>query len=151
MHSTDSTTIPALIPVDSRQARGVLRALLLVAGWVALVLGAIGVLLPVMPTAPFLLLALACFSRSSRTMVERMYRLPMVGRYLRDWQQEGISPSMKWSALAALWVTTFATLILVAKTVLMKTIVLVSAILVSVHFLLMPVRSARRASRERSR
>ncbi|MBW3567870.1 MAG: YbaN family protein [Proteobacteria bacterium] len=146
MHSTNSTTVPALIPAATRQARGVFRVLLLVAGWIALVLGAIGVILPLMPTAPFLLLALACFSRSSRAMEEWMYRLPLVGRYLRDWQEEGISPSMKWSALAALWITTFTTLILVAKTVVMKTIVLATAILVTLHFLLMPVRRSRRTS-----
>lgn len=131
------------VPCAAPQARGMLRGLLLIAGWVSLLLGVIGIILPLLPTAPFLLLAVACFSRSSESMVRRMYALPMVGRYLRDWQEEGISPGMKWSALAALWVTTLAGVVFIAKTVLVKTAMLVMAILVSIHFLLMPVRRRR--------
>lgn len=130
-------------PLVSREApgaRGLLRGLLLIAGWISLLLGVIGIILPLLPTAPFLLLAIACFSRSSESMVRRIYALPMVGRYLRDWQEEGISPGMKWSALAALWITTLAGVVLVAKTVLVKSAMLVMAVLVSIHFLLMPVR-----------
>lgn len=138
-----------LVPREVPRAHGLLRGLLLIAGWISLLLGVIGIILPLLPTAPFLLLAIACFSRSSESMVRRMYALPMVGRYLRDWQEEGISPGMKWSALAALWITTLAGVMLVAKTVLVKTAMLVMAVLVSIHFLLMPVRRRRsRASTE---
>lgn len=120
--------------------RGLARLLLLVAGWVALLLGGIGVILPVLPTAPFLLLAVACFSRSSDAMVERIYRMPFAGKYLRDWQEDGISPRMKWAALGALWIAALATVLTVAKTVLLKSVVLAVAVLTSVHFLLMPVK-----------
>jgi len=146
MFQTDMKALATVSP-GTRQASGPLRMLLLAAGWIALLLGAIGVILPLMPTAPFLLLALACFSRSSEEMVERMYRLPLVGAYLRDWQEEGITPQMKWGALAALWLATFTTLVVVAKTLAMKTLVLVTAILVSIHFLLMPVRRQQRKRR----
>lgn len=128
---------------EPRQARGVLRAVLLVAGWFTLALGAIGVLLPILPTAPFLLLALACFTRSSETMTRRLYTLPVVGRYLRDWQEGGITPAMKWSAIGALWLAAFATLATVAKTVLLKALVVVVALLTTLHLLLLPVRRAR--------
>ncbi|HEX7030226.1 MAG TPA: DUF454 family protein [Gammaproteobacteria bacterium] len=129
-----------------RQARGLLRLLLLAGGWTALVLGMLGVLLPVLPTAPFLLLAVACFSRSSKTMLERLYRLPFAGKYLRDWQEEGISPRMKWLALGALWLAAAAA-VAVAKTLLMKTAVLAVAILASLHLLLVPVKRHRKEAR----
>lgn len=131
----------------SRKARGAFRVLLLAAGWVALVLGVLGVILPVVPTAPFLLLAVACFSRSSDAMVELLYRLPLAGKYLRDWQEEGISPRMKWLALAALWFTALVAVLTVAKTLLLKSIVLAVAILTSLHFLLMPVKKKSGKSR----
>ncbi|HEX6928085.1 MAG TPA: YbaN family protein [Gammaproteobacteria bacterium] len=127
-------------PEAGSPARGLWRMLLLVAGWTALVLGIFGVILPILPTAPFLLLAVACFSRSSPEMAARIHRLPLAGRYLRDWQEQGISPGMKWAALAALWVTAGWTLAVVAKTVLLKVTVLIVAVLTSVHFLVMPVR-----------
>ena len=129
---------PVHAPHASR-ARGAARGLLFVCGWLALLLGAIGVVLPLLPTAPFLLLAVACFSRSSPAMVRRIHRLPMVGAYLRDWHENGISPRMKWGALAALWITAAATLVTV-KTLLLRSAVLAVAVLSSLHFLFMPTR-----------
>ncbi|HEX7046037.1 MAG TPA: YbaN family protein [Gammaproteobacteria bacterium] len=123
-----------------RRARGLFRLLLLLAGWLALLLGLVGVILPILPTAPFLLLAVACFSRSSEAMLEWLYRLPLAGRYLRDWQEDGISPRTKWLALGALWITAIVTVAVAAKTLLLKVIVLAVAVLTSVHFLVMPVK-----------
>lgn len=133
-----------IAPHETRRARGVLRWLLLAAGWFALVLGVIGVLVPILPTAPFLLLALACFSRSSETMTRRLYELPVAGRYLRDWQENGITPAMKWGAIGALWLAALAMLAVAAKTALLKTLVVAVTLLTTLHFLLLPTRRPRR-------
>ncbi|MEI2429764.1 YbaN family protein [Lysobacter yananisis] len=58
-------------------------------GWLMLALGAIGALLPVMPTTIFLILAVACFARSSPTFERRLLAHPRYGPALRLWREQG--------------------------------------------------------------
>jgi len=79
--------------VDAPEGRGGLtRLLLLAAGWLALVLGFAGVFLPLLPTTPFLLLAAACFVRSSPALHARMLAHPRLGPFLRQWRRERSIP-----------------------------------------------------------
>lgn len=58
-------------------------------GWLMLALGAIGALLPVMPTTIFLILAVGCFARSSPTFERRLLEHPRYGPALRLWREQG--------------------------------------------------------------
>jgi len=69
--------------------RHALRVILLFLGFLFLGLAVIGTLLPIMPTVPFLLLAIWCFSRSSERMHQWILNLPTVGVELRAWEEEG--------------------------------------------------------------
>jgi hypothetical protein len=69
-----------------------LRLLLFAAGWVALALGFVGVFLPLLPTTPFLLLAGACFVRSSPRIHARMLAHPRLGPFLEQWRRERSIP-----------------------------------------------------------
>jgi len=72
------------------------RPILLAAGLLCLALGAVGLFLPLLPTTPFLLLAAACFSRSSRRMHAWLLGNRVFGPVLRDWEERGaISPRIK--------------------------------------------------------
>lgn len=64
----------------------------LAVGWVSVVLGAIGVIIPILPTTPFLIVAVWAFSRSSPVFAERIRSHPVVGPYIRDWQDFGVIP-----------------------------------------------------------
>lgn len=68
------------------------RPLLLGTGWACVALGFVGIVLPLLPTTPFLLVAVWAFSRSSPEMAERIRNHPIAGRYVRDWQDEGVIP-----------------------------------------------------------
>ncbi len=57
------------------------------AGGLALLLALLGVLLPIMPTVPFLLLAAYCFSRGSRRVFRWLLRNETLRHSLRDWQR----------------------------------------------------------------
>ncbi len=53
-------------------------------------LGAIGVVLPLLPTTPFLIVALACFSKSSPRFHQMLLDNRWVGPPLRDWEANKI-------------------------------------------------------------
>ena len=44
------------------------RLLLIAAGWISLILGVIGIVLPLLPTVPFFLLTVFCFAKSSERL-----------------------------------------------------------------------------------
>lgn len=55
-------------------------------------IGFIGIFLPVLPTAPFMLLAVWGFSRSSTRLHDMIYDHPRLGRHVRQWKQHGTLP-----------------------------------------------------------
>ncbi len=68
------------------------RWIYLIVGWCFTGLALLGAVLPLLPTTPFLLLAGTCFARSSSAMHERIWNLPVFGRYLRQWEQSHTVP-----------------------------------------------------------
>ncbi len=82
------------------------RVLLLTLGWVSIVLGVIGIFLPVLPTTPFILLAAWCFSRSSQRFHHWLRHHKHFGLIVRTWEDgKGISRKIRTRALVLLWVS----------------------------------------------
>lgn len=72
------------------------RFLFFTAGSIALALGVLGILLPGLPTTPFLLLASYCFIRSSARAHRWLLTHPVFGVYIRDWEERrGVRRSVK--------------------------------------------------------
>ena len=61
-------------------------------GWVMVALGAIGLVMPLMPGAVFLIVAAACFARSSPRLEAWLLEHPTFGKSLRDWRAAGAIP-----------------------------------------------------------
>ena len=83
-----------------------LRWLLWLIGSISLALGLIGVVLPVMPTTPFILLAAACYARASPALHQRMRDHRWIGPMLCDWEQHrNLTLRVKTVALSMMAVT----------------------------------------------
>lgn len=83
-----------------------MKILLNVIGIIAVVLAILGVFLPLLPTTPFLLLASACFVRSSERMHRWLLGNSLFGEYLRNIEEKrGIPLKGKVMTLALLWVS----------------------------------------------
>lgn len=63
------------------------RWLLWLAGTVSLALGLIGVVLPGLPTTPFVLLAAACYAKASPRLHAWLLNHRFLGPMVRDWEQ----------------------------------------------------------------
>ncbi len=64
------------------------RALLWIAGSLSLVLGVIGIVLPGLPTTPFILLAAACYAKASPRLHAWLLNHRWFGPMLRDWESD---------------------------------------------------------------
>ena len=76
-----------------------LRSVYLIAGISSLLLGALGLVLPILPTVPFVLLSAFCFARSSPRLEQKLVQHPTFGPHIEAWRARGaINPRGKRSA-----------------------------------------------------
>ncbi len=68
------------------------RALWLVAGALSLAVGVVGIVLPLLPTTPLVLLAAFCFSRGSKRWEAWLLNDPRFGPMVRDWREHRAVP-----------------------------------------------------------
>lgn len=126
---------PAVKPKRNR----ILRGFLMIAGTISLVFAAIGVVLPLIPTTPLLLLAVACYCRSSERMYSWLLNNRMFGEYIRNYKEgRGIPLKTKATALAILWLTIGASTLLFVPILIIQIALLVVAVAVTVHILRIP-------------
>jgi len=115
----------------------VVRRTLIIGGTAAWILGVIGIFLPLLPTTPFLLLAAACYARSS----ERFYRALLANRWcgpvIRSYREgRGIPPKQKVITLILLWVTIGYAATMVVSALWLRVLLFGIAVGVTVHILM---------------
>lgn len=72
----------------------------LLLGGLFVALGVAGIFLPVLPTTPFMLLAAACFARSSDRFYNWLLDHPLFGKTVREWREyRSIPRRAKWTAI----------------------------------------------------
>ncbi len=66
-----------------------MRGLWFISGCICVATGAVGIILPLLPTVPFLLLAALCFAKSSDTAHNWLITHKAFGPPIQDWYQSG--------------------------------------------------------------
>lgn len=116
------------------------RGLYFAAGIIALIAGGFGVVLPVLPTTPFVLLAAACFARSSDRFYNGMLNHRIAGPIIADWREYGAMKrkTKRWAAL--MMALSFGTSMLVVPTHWHRLMLLCMALVLGFFIWRVPVR-----------
>lgn len=111
--------------------------LLVAAGFLFVALGIVGVFLPVLPTTPFLLLAAACFARSSERFYRWLINNRWFGAYVRDYREgRGVPAKVKIFSVALLWVVILLSAAFAVSNVVVRVVLIAVAAAVTVHIVL---------------
>lgn len=112
------------------------QALFIFLGTVTLIIGSIGIILPVLPTTPFLLLSAFFYLRSSERLYEWLINHRILGLYVRSYiKYRAISPKTKVFALSTLWITIILSLVFFIHKTFVRVVILIAATTVTFHIL----------------
>ena len=114
------------------------RNALIVCGTLAVLLGVVGMILPILPTTPFLLLAAFCYGRSSKRFYDWLLNNRIFGAYIRNYRAGlGIPLKQKIFTIALLWVTIGYSVIFVVNMWWLRILLLGIAVGVTTHLIRM--------------
>lgn len=115
------------------------RYCLITIGWTSVVLGVIGIFLPLLPTTPFLLLAASCFAKSSSRFHDWLMNQPQLGPYIHMYLDgKGIPLKAKAYILLLMWFTITTSAVFLVNPLALKVMLLCIASGVSIYILRMP-------------
>ena len=113
-----------------------MKYLLIILGSICLVLGVIGIFLPLLPTTPFLLLTAALYVRSSDKLYQWLIRQKYLGNYIRNFREHRAIPlHAKILSISMIWITLVYCTITISEHIAIKALFIVLAASVTWHIL----------------
>jgi len=114
------------------------RNLLVIAGLSSAIIGVIGIVVPVLPTTPFLLLAAFCFVRSSDRLNRWLLSNRILGEYVRNYvENRGMPLKLKILTIILLWISIGLSVTLGVHHIALRSLLILVALGVTTHILLM--------------
>jgi uncharacterized protein len=120
---------------------GLFRCILICIGWLSVLGGVIGIFLPLLPTVPLLLLAAACFSKSSERFHNWLIEHYRLGPFIRDYLKGGGIPSRaRNTALGMIWISFPASAFLYVQAIWIRVLLLLMAAGITLYLLNIPTK-----------
>lgn len=114
----------------------VLKLFLIIIGTLSIALGLIGIVVPLLPTTPLIMLGAFCYVKSSDKLYQKLIRNKWLGRYIQDFREKnGITRKNKIISLSMMWISICATIIIVDVRFLIDAILIIVAVSVSAYIL----------------
>lgn len=113
-----------------------LKALLISIGTLSIILGVIGIVIPLLPTTPLILLGAACYIKSSEKLYQKLLKNKWLGGYIKDFREKnGISRKNKIISITMMWLSICCTLLFIDISFLIRSIITIIAVTVSAYIL----------------
>ena len=113
------------------------RYLLIIAGTLFLGFGIIGIIIPILPTTPFLLLAAACYARGSTRFYTWLMSNRWFGTYIKNYREgKGIPLLFKLITIALLWLTILGSIYFILSIIWIELVLLLIAAGVTIHIIM---------------
>ena len=125
------------IKQNSAELPGVYRYLYIISGFLLVMIGVIGIFLPLLPTTIFLILASACFVKGSPKANEWLRNHKILGAYLKNYQDKsGLTLKAKFFNLAFLWIMILSSVYFFSEEFFIRLILFAIAVGVTIHLLM---------------
>ncbi|MGB5894000.1 MAG: YbaN family protein [Ignavibacteriaceae bacterium] len=122
---------------DSVELPRLYRYLYFTSGILLVAIGVIGIFLPILPTTIFLILASACFIKSSPRANEWLRNHKILGAYIKNYQDKsGLTIKAKVFNVALLWIMILSSAYFFTEELFIKLLLLAIAIGVTIHLLM---------------
>jgi len=128
---------PSVHAAEEKTITPLTRFVLVTAGTICVFLGTLGIFLPVLPTTPFLLLAAACYARSSSRLYHWLLNNRWFGEYVRNYREgRGLPLRLKILTILTLWLTIGASALFAVSSAWIRAILFLIMAGVTVHLIL---------------
>ncbi len=104
------------------------KALLISTGFISLFMGTIGIIIPGLPTTPFLLLSAYLFLKSSDRMYNILLNHKVLGAYIKSFNQNGLNKKKRVISISIMWIMIIISVVFFISTFYVKLIVVVVGI-----------------------
>lgn len=113
-----------------------IRGVFIIAGTFFVGLGIIGIILPLLPTTPFLLLAAVLYAKSSQKFYNWLLNNKWFGKYIKNYREgKGIPYKAKIFFISLLWLTIIFSIVYIINNLFVSIILILIALGVSIHLI----------------